>query len=59
MNDVSSKNSLLPEGDDAAEGASPRMGNRPVPLWIKFMWVLGIAWVLAYIYLGLRSTPVS
>ncbi|MBI2890630.1 MAG: hypothetical protein HYY13_07580 [Nitrospirae bacterium] len=35
----------------------PRMAESGVPLWVKVMWVIGAAWVVGYVVLGLRSTP--
>jgi hypothetical protein len=35
------------------------MEDRPVPLWIKLMWIGGISWILGYIVLGLSNTPTS
>ncbi len=38
---------------------NPKVAHGKVPLWIKIMWVLGITWVLTYIFLGLQSTPTT
>ncbi len=36
---------------------TPKVGHAGVPRWIKVMWVLGVAWVLGYIGLGLSRGP--
>lgn len=33
----------------------PKIDDQPVPLWIKVMWVIAIAWVCTYIVTGLKS----
>jgi hypothetical protein len=35
----------------------PKIENKKVPLWIIVMWVLGISWIVGYIFLGLQSSP--
>ncbi len=34
---------------------TPQIADQPVPLWIKIMWVFAVAWVLTYIYTGLKG----
>ncbi len=38
---------------------NPEVDHKPIPLWIKVMWVLGITWVVGYIFLGLQHTPLN
>lgn len=45
--------------ESTSEAPVPQVAHGAVPLWIKVMWALGIFWILFYIFLGLRSTPLS
>jgi hypothetical protein len=42
-----------------SENQEPKIGESGIPLWIKMMWVCGVAWVVTYIFLGLRSVPMK
>jgi len=35
----------------------PQVDHKPIPLWIKVMWILGVAWIILYIFQGLKHTP--
>lgn len=37
----------------------PSAGHSKIPLWIKVMWVFGIAWVIGYVFFGLQHTPTT
>lgn len=42
--------------DEAVPGA-PEVGHLSIPLWVKMMWLGGMAWVLWYIIFGMQSQP--
>lgn len=35
----------------------PETGELKIPLWVKLMWLGGMAWVIWYIVSGMQSTP--
>lgn len=48
--------SMIPE-DQRIETQIPETGDLRIPLWVKLMWLGGVAWVLWYIIFGLQSNP--
>ncbi len=35
----------------------PQIADGKIPLWIIVMWILGITWIVVYIYQGLQQPP--
>lgn len=35
----------------------PKIENKKIPLWIIIMWVLGVSWIVGYVFLGVQSSP--
>lgn len=45
--------------DLETKSEEPAVGHSSVPLWIKIMWIIGVAWIIGYIVLGLKSNPTN
>lgn len=43
--------------DDKVSDEVPVSDHKPVPTWIKVMWLFAVAWMLAYVIMGLKTTP--
>ena len=42
---------------DKSSSEKPKVADGKIPLWIKVMWVIGVGWIIVYVYLGLQQTP--
>ncbi len=43
--------------EDKTPGEVPPVDHKPIPAWIKLMWLFAVGWMLTYVLMGLRSTP--
>lgn len=46
-----------PAEDQTMPTAIPETGELKIPLWVKLMWLGGMAWVVWYIVFGMQSAP--
>ncbi|MDC1141573.1 hypothetical protein OAU50_00655 [Planctomycetota bacterium] len=44
---------------ESIETDIPEIENLGIPLWVKLMWLVGIAWMIWYVVSGLSSEPAT